>query len=266
MKDLTITKTITSYLELDEPDETWETQLAAVSASSLLSQSGDFDLKFNLLDNKTGAVTSDGTEFEQYESDPQDPDFSSEDADVWRAFLNNETLLNSNGDEKPMIITTFIFESTNFNFEQTKFTGDSVYLNLTGGGTQEFVIGSISSNNPLVDFNSATEGPPTFNSLWFLSDFWAERVNGLSELKGRSNIFLAKTNDAVVNNVISAEVVSLFADQFAFNIIDEATNYTLLEQMYDDGQITIEAMRILADDEYELFSMEFRQRVRSLIR
>ncbi len=58
----------------------------------------------------------------------------------------------------------------------------------------------------------------------------------------------------------------MFADQFAFNIIDDATNYTNLEQMYDDGQISIEAMRILADDEYELFSLEFRQRVRSLIR
>ncbi len=78
--------------------------------------------------------------------------------------------------------------------------------------------------------------------------------------------FLDKTNTAVEDNVISAEVVSMFADQFAFNIIDEANNYTLLEQMYDDGQITIEAMRILADDEYELFSSEFRQRVRSLIR
>ncbi len=58
----------------------------------------------------------------------------------------------------------------------------------------------------------------------------------------------------------------MFANQFAFNIIDDATGYTLLEQMYDDEQISIEAMRILADDEYELFSMEFKQRVRSLIR
>ncbi len=58
----------------------------------------------------------------------------------------------------------------------------------------------------------------------------------------------------------------MFANQFAFNIIEDATGYTLLEQMYDDEQISIEAMRILADDEYELFSMEFKQRVRSLIR
>lgn len=80
------------------------------------------------------------------------------------------------------------------------------------------------------------------------------------------NEFLAKANQAVEDNVISAEVVSMFGDQLAFNVIDETNNYTLLEQMYDDGQITIEAMRILADDEYGLFSVEFRARVRSLIR
>ena len=78
--------------------------------------------------------------------------------------------------------------------------------------------------------------------------------------------FLDKTNEAVENNVITQEVVEMFGDQFAFNVIDETNNYTLLEQMYDDGQISIEAMRILADDEYELFSEEFRQRVRNLIR
>ena len=78
--------------------------------------------------------------------------------------------------------------------------------------------------------------------------------------------FLVKANQSVEDNIITQEVISMFADQFAFNIIDEATGYTLLEQMYDDGQISIEAMRILADDEYDLFSLEFRQRVRSLIR
>lgn len=78
--------------------------------------------------------------------------------------------------------------------------------------------------------------------------------------------FLAKTNKSVKDNIITQEVISMFADQLAFNIIDDSTGYTLLEQMYDDGQISIEAMRILADDEYDLFGMEFRQRVRSLIR
>lgn len=80
------------------------------------------------------------------------------------------------------------------------------------------------------------------------------------------NEFLEKANKAVDDGVITGEVVSMFGDQLAFNVIDETNNYTLLEQMYDDGQITIEAMRILADDEYELFSEEFRTRVRSLIR
>lgn len=82
----------------------------------------------------------------------------------------------------------------------------------------------------------------------------------------KMNELLDEINGSVEDNVITKEVVSMFADQLAFNIIDDATNYTLLEQMYDNGQITIEAMRILADDEYDLFSIEFRLRVRSLIR
>ncbi|MCK5761311.1 MAG: CvpA family protein [Candidatus Izimaplasma sp.] len=82
----------------------------------------------------------------------------------------------------------------------------------------------------------------------------------------KMNELLTKANGAVESNVISGEVVRMFGDQLAFNVIDSTNNYTLLEQMYDDGQITIEAMRILADDEHELFSEEFRARVRSLIR
>jgi hypothetical protein len=78
--------------------------------------------------------------------------------------------------------------------------------------------------------------------------------------------FLSNINDAVDKNVFSKEVISIWGDQFAFNIIEGTTDYTLLEQMYDDGQITIEAMRILANDEYDLFSSEFSQRVRSMIR
>jgi hypothetical protein len=78
--------------------------------------------------------------------------------------------------------------------------------------------------------------------------------------------FLAKVNTSVQTNVFSREVIQMFGDQFAFNVIDETNNYTLLQQMYDEGQISIEAMRILADDEYNLFSDEFSARVRSLIR
>ncbi len=82
----------------------------------------------------------------------------------------------------------------------------------------------------------------------------------------KMNEFLEKVNQSVEDNVFSQEVISTWADQFAFNIIEGTEDYTLLEQMYDDGQITIEAMRVLSDDEYELFSDEFRQRVRSMIR
>lgn len=82
----------------------------------------------------------------------------------------------------------------------------------------------------------------------------------------KMNEYLLKVNETVENNIIAPEVIEMFGDQLAFNVIDANNNYTLLEQMYDDGQITIEAMRVLADDEYGLFSDEFRLRVRSLIR
>ncbi|GEM_PF-1934062 len=79
-------------------------------------------------------------------------------------------------------------------------------------------------------------------------------------------VFLDSVHQAVEDNVISAEVVTIMGDQFAFNVIDESNGMTLLEQMYQEGYITIEAMRVLGDDDYELFSEDFRARVRSLIR
>lgn len=78
--------------------------------------------------------------------------------------------------------------------------------------------------------------------------------------------FLATVNQSVEDNVITQEVIEDIADQFAFNVIDDSNGKTLLVQMYEEGYISIEAMRVLADDEYELFSDEFRARVRSLIR
>lgn len=78
--------------------------------------------------------------------------------------------------------------------------------------------------------------------------------------------FLDDVNESVENHVITREVVEDIADQFAFVVIDESNGMTLLEQMYDEGYISIEAMRVLSDDEYELFSDEFRARVRSMIR
>ena len=77
--------------------------------------------------------------------------------------------------------------------------------------------------------------------------------------------FLSRLDQAVKDDVLTEEVITVMGDQFAFNVPDNA-NRSLLEQMYFDGDITIEAMRILADDEYDLFSDEFTRRVKSLIR
>ena len=78
--------------------------------------------------------------------------------------------------------------------------------------------------------------------------------------------YLDSVNIAVENNVITKDVITAMGDQLAFNIIDETNGTTLLEEMFNEGYITIEAMRVLADDEYELFSDEFSQRVKSYIR
>lgn len=77
--------------------------------------------------------------------------------------------------------------------------------------------------------------------------------------------FLDQTNESIRKNIFVADTVVKLGDQFAFNVIDEETNMTLLEQMYESGQITDEAMQLLIDDEYDLFSDEFHQRVDELL-
>ena len=105
------------------------------------------------------------------------------------------------------------------------------------------------------------------SEIYFKAYFLVDEDN---ELKTYDTIdmheHLEKVNQSVEDNVVSKEVVTAMADQFAFNIIDESNELTLLEQMYEDGHISIEAMRVLADDEHGLFSEDFRARVRSLIR
>lgn len=211
LRDFSITtKLQTAYLELDgKEDSEWDTKLVAIDTKSLYGEDIIIDFKFNLFDNKSGAITSNGTEFEIYETSPQDPAFNSEDEFVWNALVNNETLINSKGEDIPMIITSYIYDEGDFNFEQIKFPGDSIYLNLSGGGVQEFVIGSVMDFNPLLDFNTATEGPPTFSRAWFVNDFWANKLEGLAQLNGLSNIFLGKSSEP---DITSSNIDSLITD------------------------------------------------------
>ena len=76
---------------------------------------------------------------------------------------------------------------------------------------------------------------------------------------------LDQADDAISKNIFVAETVTMLADQLAFNVIDDETNMTILEQMYNDGQITNEAMQLLIDDEHDLFSDEFKERVLELL-
>lgn len=98
---------------------------------------------------------------------------------------------------------------------------------------------------------------------YFMVDENNERITYDSETM---LAFLDDVNQSIEDNVITKEVVTAIADQLAFHVIDDTNGTTLLDQLYEEGYISIEAMRIMADDEYELFSDDFRARVRSLIR
>jgi hypothetical protein len=198
---------IETNLELDDPDSVHSATMVTMRKGSLGDPDSVYDLKFNLVDNKSGAVTADGDPLETYENQDEDQAFTDEDQFVWEALFNNITLLNNDNVPKPMILTTFIFEIDGFNFEQTKFPGDSVYINLTDGSTQEFVIGSVVDSNPVNDFVvEMEEGPPTFASTWYVNDYWASQIEGLAELQGHSNLFLGKST---IDDITSERVEEL---------------------------------------------------------
>jgi hypothetical protein len=97
---------------------------------------------------------------------------------------------------------------------------------------------------------------------YFMVDENNQKITYDSE---RMETYLASLNDAVNLHIISKEMTVAIADQFAFHTIDDQQT-TLLDQMYEEGYISLEALRLLSDDPYGLFSDEFRYRVRSLIR
>ena len=211
MKPFTLSEKIVKVnLNDGKHKEPWETLLATMPNGSLLDSNGQYDLKFNLADNKTGAVLADGTPLETMTTPDNGPAFTAEDANVWTLFNANRTLLNKNGEPRPMILTTFIYASDGFNFVQTHYPGDSVFLNLTNGKQQEFVIGSLMGSNPIVDFTSfGYEGPPIFPSVWFLDQYWASQIQGIADLNNRSNVFLGKTSES---DIKSSKIDNLIRD------------------------------------------------------
>ena len=170
-------------------------RLASVNKDFMWSDSSHskWQIRFDLQDNKTG------TPFE-YTNDVQgEPIANAEDEQVWDAVLNN-TLV----DGKPLLITntigTFDFE-TGFNIIATQ--GESIFLNTTDGGLQEFMIASIITSNPLISImqraGGTQRGPPT-GGFGIVSDYWAQNLSMFSGKINTREIFIGKTNLKEIND------------------------------------------------------------------
>ncbi len=186
LKSFTISKTTDALLDKDG-NATMSVGLIKTSPDSLW-ENDKWVLKFDLEDNKTG------TPFETQKENPDEPAASPEDENVWKALVSNQTLLNKNGEPRPMILTELIFQGGFGGFKQTHRPGDSVFLNLTDGSVQEFVIGAIVTGNPLVDFLSPQVNGPQFGNVWFVNEFWSKKLLAFDGLHNVDNVFLGKTD------------------------------------------------------------------------
>ncbi|MHA2168790.1 MAG: ABC transporter permease [Candidatus Kariarchaeaceae archaeon] len=207
-----IEEPIDGYLspsEFNEEIEEWPTYLLTMKNGTFEDGSDEFQIKFNLVDDKNGTLKPNGETLETYEDKDDDPAFTAEDQAAWEALLNNETLMSLDGEEKPIIITTFIFQGDVTGFEQTHKPGESVLLNLTDGTVQEFVVGATAGSNPLVEFTIISAMGPAIGSVWFVNDYWASRIDSFQGLQGHSNMFLGKTTH---NDIQADEIEDLITD------------------------------------------------------
>ncbi|RMG30190.1 MAG: FtsX-like permease family protein [Methanobacteriota archaeon] len=187
LKPFTVSKETDALLDADG-NRTMTVSLTKISKNSLWDKDGNWVLRFDLEDNKTGTI------FEVGDDNPDEPAANAEDHAVWKALVNNQTLPNKDGEPRPIIITGTIAEADIGGFRETHRPGDSVYLNLTDGSVQEFVIGAIVLGNPLVDFLSPPQQGPNFGSLWFVNDFWSERLLAFDGVNRLENAYLGKTD------------------------------------------------------------------------
>lgn len=198
LKEFTITDSVDGYLSDLTNDKPISTQLVSMHKNALWDENGNWILKLNLADDKNGTP---------YETmvDPDDgPIQTKEDEIVWKALLDNDTITRDES-SLPIILTTFIYSGEGFDVKIAKETGDTVFLNLTDGSSQEFVIGGIVLSNPIVDFTISEFSGMSYPSVWFVNDYWASKIAAFQGLSGNSNLFLGKTNvDDINSNKINA--------------------------------------------------------------
>jgi len=203
LKSFTVTSGNPYYQNASDPTSLRNFRAVSIANDSLWSTSSqdNWIFAFDLADNKTG------TPFEQSKDVKGDPAATPEDEAVWKAVANNGTIPNKDGEQRPVLISSLIFDFTGTSFKVTKRQGDSVFLNLTDGGLQEFVIGAFSNGNPLGDIQlSAPQGPPGLVPTMYISDYWKDKLDAFSGFVGDENAYLGKTSE---DNVNSAKIPPL---------------------------------------------------------
>jgi ABC-type antimicrobial peptide transport system permease subunit len=205
---------------------------------------------FDLADNKTGTPFENG---EPTEETGFSIEATIEDETVWKAIANNETIPNKEGYLRPVIASTFIFTISEEGFELGPAQGDSVFLNLTDGTLQEFVIGAVSSGSPLSDY--ANTGPsggsfggggggfsglaPTF----YVSEGWKDKLFASSGFGDSENIFIVKTNAETDSDELAPLLLEIekwsnagdFKDEYGLYGVIGLTTYSIYEAQLESG-------------------------------
>lgn len=199
--------------------------------------------RFDLDDNKTG------TPFE-YVIDDELLSVTEEDNDVWKAIANNMTV-EKNGKELPLLATTSIFsiDRETGSFDMGPVQGESVWLNTTTGGLQEFMIASVMQGSPLSDFHSTGVGSGGigglggFSPTMFVSEYWKSRLLAFVGYDKSENTFMLRTNQPADSALLEPFVLEMeqwanagdFKDEYGLYGLIGVTTYSVYESQLEGG-------------------------------
>ncbi len=222
------------------PDSFWETD-----------DQSNWIFPFDLADNKTGTPFENG---EPTEEAGFSIEATLEDEIVWKAIANNETIANIDGELKPVIASTFIISFSEEGIEMGPAQGESVYLNLTDGTLQEFVIGAVSSGSPLSDYGNTGPSGASFGGdsgggfagmapTFYVSEGWKYKLIASSGLGNSENVFIVKTNAETDSDELSPLLIEIekwsnageFKDEYGLYGVVGLTTYSIYEAQLESG-------------------------------
>ncbi len=142
-----------------------------------------------------------------------------EDANTWNFFSSGMMVTNkTSGQQLPVIITSSIatFDIASQQIHYLKQVGDPVWLPLTNGSYQEFIIIATSENNPLFDsaILSQSTGYSGLSNGAFIQEKWANELATFNPSPGQSYLnqnryFLVSTTNPVkstANEQLSGDI------------------------------------------------------------